>query len=396
MVVAALDCRTQMKVLVNALAVPSCRQGGSGFFAAELIDGLSRAEGVECTALASALVAGELEELAPAAEVAIAREHQLSAPAKALNQAVAARRPEKLDVGFAGPVPAADIVHWPIAFMNGPTAERRGPWVLSIHDIQHEFFPEFFSRRDRLLRRLRWRPSARAADHIVTISEFSRQTICERFGVAEEKISVVPLAARKTLVADLTDTPLPAGLGESEAPWVVYPASPLPAKNHARLLEGLALHRDRSGDGLRLVLIGPTQHSWAPVEQAIAAHGLDDRVVRLGHVSEALLSTLYQRATGLVFPSLFEGFGMPVVEAMGAGCPVATSNAACLPEVIGEVGRSFSPYEPEQIAEALAWLVDLSPADRSLQAVAGREQAEKFSLDCLIEGTIGVYEKLLR
>jgi glycosyltransferase involved in cell wall biosynthesis len=385
-----------MKVLVNALAVPSCRQGGSGFFAAELIDGLSRADGVECTALASRLVAGELGELAPAAAVAIAPEHSLSKPAKALNQALASRQPEKLDLGFSGPVPEADVVHWPIAFMNGPVAQRKGAWVLSIHDIQHEFFPQFFSRRDRLLRRLRWRPSARAADHIVTISEFSRRTICERFEVPAEKISVVPLAARKTLIADPAKTPLPSGLAESEAPWVVYPASPLPAKNHARLLEGLALHRDRNDDGLRLVLIGPTQHSWAPVERAIAEHRLEDRVLRLGHVSETTLSALYQRATGLVFPSLFEGFGMPVVEAMEVGCPVAASDAACLPEVLGEVGRSFSPYEPEQIADALEWLVGIDAQERSRQAAAGREQAAKFSLERLIEGTIGVYRELLR
>jgi glycosyltransferase involved in cell wall biosynthesis len=383
-----------VKVLVNSLAVPSCRQGGSGFFAAELIDGLSRAEGIDCTALASALVGQELEELAPAAKVAIAPAHSQSKPAKALNQAIAAKRPWMLDLGFGGPVPAADVVHWPIAFMNGPVAERKGAWVLSIHDIQHEFFPQFFSRRDRLLRRLRWRPSARAADHIETISEFSRRTICERFDVPAEKISVVPLAARKTLTAPGDGEPLPAGLGESDRPWVVYPASPLPAKNHDRLLEALALHRDRSDDGLRLVLIGPTQHSWAPVQRAIAERGLEDRVVRLGHVSETMLTTLYEHSTGLVFPSLFEGFGMPVAEAMGAGCPVIASDAGSLPEVIGEVGRSFSPYEPEQIAEALGWLVSLDPAERSQQIAAGREQAAKFSLERLIEGTRAVYEGL--
>jgi glycosyltransferase involved in cell wall biosynthesis len=383
-----------VKVLVNSLAVPSCRQGGSGFFAAELIDGLSRAEGIECTALASELVGQELGELAPAAKVAIAPARSQSKPAKALNQAIAARRPWKLDLGFGGPVPAADVVHWPIAFMNGPVAERKGAWVLSIHDIQHEFFPQFFSRRDLLLRRLRWRPSARAADHIVTISEFSRRTICERFDVAEEKISVVPLAARKTLTAAADGEPLPAGLGESDRPWVVYPASPLPAKNHDRLLEALALHRDRSDDGLRLVLIGPTQHSWAPVERGIAERGLEDRVVRLGHVSEAMLTALYEHSTGMVFPSLFEGFGMPVAEAMGAGCPIAVSDAGSLPEVAGEVGRSYSPYEPEQIADALGWLASLDPAERSRQAEAGREQAAKFSLERLVEGTRAVYEGL--
>jgi glycosyltransferase involved in cell wall biosynthesis len=383
-----------MKVLVNALAVPSCRQGGSGFFAAELIDGLSRAEEIECTALASRLVADELKELAPAAAVSVAPAHSLSKPAKAINQLIAARHPEKLDLGFDGVAPESDVVHWPIAFMSGPVAREKGVWVLSIHDIQHEVFPEFFSRQDRLLRRLRWRPSARAADHIVTISEYSRQTICERFEVPVEKISVIPLAARKTLDSSITEAPLPDALAGDQAPWIVYPASPLPAKNHARLLEGLALHRERSSDRLRLVLVGPTQHSWEPVERAIAAHGLEDRVVRLGHVSEAELATLYQRATGLIFPSLFEGFGMPVVEAMGAGCPVATSNAACLPEVIGDAGYSFSPYEPEEIAGGIEWLAGLNPEERAHQVKAGREQAATFSLERLVDETVALYKRL--
>jgi glycosyltransferase involved in cell wall biosynthesis len=384
-----------MKVLVNSLALPSCRQGGSGFCTAALIDGLSRAEGIECTTLASQVVATELEELAPTAKVTIAPSHGQSAPAKALNQAVAARRPWRLDLGFGGSAPDADLVHWPIAFMNGPTAERRGPWVLSIHDVQHEFFPEFFSRRDRLLRRLRWRPSARAADHIVTISEFSRRTICERFGVPAEKISTVPLAARNTLGPGPAATALPQGLGDVDAPWVVYPASPLPAKNHERLLEALALHRERSSDDLRLVLIGPTQHSWRPVEETIARLGLEEQVIRLGHVSEEVLSSLYARSTGLIFPSLFEGFGMPVVEAMGAGCPVAVSNAGSLPEITAEIGRSFSPYAVEEIADSLGWLVGLDQDERSRQVTAGRKKAAEFSVERMVDETRAVYEGLL-
>ncbi|HXS34951.1 MAG TPA: glycosyltransferase family 1 protein [Solirubrobacterales bacterium] len=384
-----------MKVLVNSLALPSCRQGGSGFCTAALIDGLSRAEDIECVTLASQTVAAELEELAPAAEVAIAPSHTQSAPAKVLNQAVAARKPWALDLGFAGPAPVADLVHWPIAFMNGPTAERKGPWVLSIHDVQHEFFPEFFSRRDRLLRRLRWRPSAQAADHIITISEFSRRTICERFDLPREKVSTVPLAARNTLVADPGGIELPAGLGKDEEPWVVYPASPLPAKNHERLLEGLALHRERSGNDLHLVLIGPTQHSWAAVEGAITRLGLEQRVLRLGHVSEEMLSSLYARSTGLIFPSLFEGFGMPVVEAMGAGCPIAVSDAGSLPEVTAGVGRSFSPYAVEEIADSLGWLVGLDQAERSRQVAAGLKKAAEFSVERMVDETRAVYEGLL-
>jgi glycosyltransferase involved in cell wall biosynthesis len=384
-----------MKVLVNSLAVPSCRQGGAGFYTSTLIDGLSRAQGVDCTALSSRIVAEELAELAPEARVAVAPEQAQPAPGRALNQALAVRRPWTLDLGFGGAAPEADLVHWPIAFMNGPTAVPRARWVLTIHDLQHEFFPQFFSRRDRLLRRLRWRPSARAADHIVTISEFSRRTICERFDIPEEKITAVPLAARATLTPGEDRSELPGDLKSSEAPWVVYPASPLPAKNHIRLLDALALHRERSGDDLRLVLIGPTMHSWSPIEEAIARRGVENRVVRLGHVSEAALAALYSGSTGLIFPSLFEGFGLPVVEAMAAGCPVAVSSAGSLPEIAGKVGRSFSPDDIEQIADALDWLVRLDPAEREQQAAAGRERAASFSLQRLIAGTRSVYESLL-
>ncbi|HWO16009.1 MAG TPA: glycosyltransferase, partial [Solirubrobacterales bacterium] len=282
-----------MNVLVNSLAVPSCRQGGAGFYTSTLIDGLSRTGGIKFRALVSKAVANELEELAPMADLKIVPGHSRSSPAKVLNQMIAARRPWMLDLGFEGTAPPADLVHWPIAFMNGPTAKRTGAWVLTIHDLQHEFFPEFFSRRDRLLRRLRWRPSAHAADHIVTISEFSRRMICERFDIPEEKITAVPLAARKTLASDPDRVTLPRELEDGGAPWVVYPASPLPAKNHARLLDALVLHRNRSAEDLRLVLIGPTQHSWAPIERAIVERGLEGRVVRLGHVSDEMLASLY-------------------------------------------------------------------------------------------------------
>lgn len=384
-----------MRVTVNSLAVPSCKQGGAGFYTSTLIDGLSKADGVECTALASAQVVGELEELAPGAAAIPAPKQPIAGPRRAVNQAIAVRRPWDLDLGFSATAPDADVTHWPIAFMNGPPARHPGARVLTIHYLQHEFFPEFFSRRDRLLRRLRWRPSARAADHILTISEFSRRTICERFDVPEEKITAVPLATRPTLELNQDQCFLPDRLEKLAPPWVFYPASPLPAKNHVRLLDGLALHRQRSSDDLHLVLTGPTMHAWDEIERAVAERGLADRVIRLGHVDESMLSALYRHSTGLIFPSLFEGFGLPVLEAMGTGCPVAVSDAGSLPEIIGGVGRCFPPDDVEQIAAALDWLVLLDPQERSGQATAGRERAAHFSLQRMIEGTRAVYENLV-
>lgn len=382
-----------MKVLVNSLAVPSCRQGGAGFYTSMLIDGLSRTDGIDCTALASRAVADELEELAPDAKVLTAFKRSRSPHRKVLNQLIAARRPWTLDLGFSNTAPRTDVVHWPIAFMNGPTSGHTAAWVLTIHDLQHEFFPEFFSHRDRLLRRLRWRPSAQTADHIVTISEFSRRMICERFDLPADKVTAIPLAARKTLVAE-DRAGLPPPLKDGGAPWVVYPASPLPAKNHLRLLDALLLYRKRSGEHLRLVLIGPTMHSWRPIEEAIAKRGVEDSVIRLGHVREATLSAIYRNAAGLVFPSLFEGFGLPVLEAMAAGCAVATSTAGSLPELVGDVGHTFSPYDVGQIADALDWLARLNGEERNQQRTAGKKRAAHFSLERMTDETRAVYEGL--
>ncbi len=383
-----------MRVLINALSVPSCRQGGAGFYTSTLIDGLSRTDGLECLALASERVGAELEELAPDASVVTAPERPRGRPRKALNQLFATRWPWTLDLGFDGEAPEAEIVHWPIAFMNGPNSKTSARRVLTIHDLQHEFFPEFFSRRDRLLRRLRWKPSAQAADHVLTISEFSRRTICERFDLSPQKVTAVHLARRPTLDPDTKRTKLLKGLDLLSGPWVVYPASPLPAKNHIRLLDALSLCRSRSPDVPRLVLIGPTMHSWRPIEGAIAERALENRVLRLGHVDERTLAAIYSHANGLIFPSLFEGFGLPVLEAMSAGCPIAVSNAGSLSEIAGGVGSRFSPYEVEEIAAALTWLSELGEEERQKQGIAGRERAAQFSLKKMLNGTRAVYDRL--
>jgi glycosyltransferase involved in cell wall biosynthesis len=380
-----------LRVAVNALALPSFRQGGAGFYAATLIDGLSRTDAVEVTAVVSAGLGRELEELAPRSPTLVVRQSRASAWRKAGNYALAARAPERLDVGFAAGPLEYDLVHWPISFAHAPSVASGRPTVLTVLDMQHEFLPQFFSRRDRTLRRLRWRPSARAVDHVIAISEFTRRTVVERYGVPEERVTAIPLSARKAPSASVSRQPVasePAG-----GPWFLYPASPLPAKNHPALLAALAVHRARGSDA-RLVLTGPRLHDWSPVEHEIAERGLDGAVVRLGHVSDADLQGLYARTTGLLFPSLFEGFGLPVLEAMAAGCPVACSSAGSLPEVIGDAGRTFLATDLEAIVDAMAWLERLTSADRQRVGDAGRARAAGFSMERMVRATVDVYRNL--
>lgn len=380
-----------MRVAINALALPSFRQGGAGFYTATLIDGLSRAAGVDATAAVSAKLAAELAELAPQAARTIVPERHRPMGRKAANYLVALRRPRRLDLGFGTERLPVDVVHWPISFMHAPCAAPGSRGVLTVLDLQHEFFPEFFSRADRALRRLRWRPSARDADHVIAISDFTRQTVIERYGIPEERVTAIPLCARAPSAVEAGVEPLPnEPVG---VPWFLYPASPLPAKNHARLLAALALHRSR-GSRARLVLTGPRLHDWSPVEREIAARGLDEAVMRFGHVSDVELRGLYRRTTGLVFPSLFEGFGLPVLEAMAAGAPVAASSAGSLPEVIGEAGCSFPAADVEAIADALAWLEGLAGGERDHVASLGRAQAARFSMERMVRETLGVYATL--
>jgi len=280
------------RVVVNAAALPSFRQGGAGFYAATLVDGLSRRDGLDVAAVVPFELTGELAVLAPVARALPATPTALPLLRKAVNYAVAAHRPEALALGHtvAGPLDA-DVVHWPISFLHAPAAPPGAVRVLTVLDLQHVFFPAFFSRRDRVLRRLRWAPSARAADRLIAISAFTADTIAERFGIERASIDVVPLSVRSAFTAPPAARSRPDVL-RGDGPWFLYPASPLPAKNHARLLEAFRRHREQAVGDPRLVLVGPRMHAWAPVEREVARLGLAGAVDLVGHVDDALLRAL--------------------------------------------------------------------------------------------------------
>jgi glycosyltransferase involved in cell wall biosynthesis len=127
-----------------------------------------------------------------------------------------------------------------------------------------------------------------------------------------------------------------------------------PHKNHTRLFEALAILRDRHGITLPLVCTGrPYEPHWPAVKQSVAQHGLDDQVILLGAVSDETLAAIFRAASLLVFPSLFEGLGLPVLEALEAGLPVLASDATCLPEVAGDAALYFDGTSTESIVEAL-------------------------------------------
>jgi glycosyltransferase involved in cell wall biosynthesis len=226
----------------------------------------------------------------------------------------------------------ADVVHYPLT-VPVPPVDR--PTVLTLLDVQHLDLPELFPRGERIFRRLAYDRAARRAGQVIVISEWVRERVVEQLGLPADRVHAIHLG-----VDHERFSPDPAVTRE---PLLVYPARPWPHKNHARLLEAFALLR-RERPELRLVLTG-VGHDPA---------GLPEGVDAPGGVSPDELVALYRRAAALVFPSLYEGFGLPPVEAMACGCPVAASSAGSLPEVVGDAAVLFAPFEPEAIAAGVS------------------------------------------
>lgn len=225
------------------------------------------------------------------------------------------------------------------------------PSVVQIPDIQEVFYPQFFTEESLEFRRVHFAPSTKAADAVITLSEFSRNTIAEHHGISAEKIFVTSLVSdstfcEQTSLLTLDHLNLPAV-------FILYPANHWQHKNHDLLLKSLKLIREEYGIVIPCVCTGLPMHNGYPLLEKIAEYGLSDQVRYVGYLSPEEMHLLYRKAQFLCFPSLFEGFGMPVLEAITAGCPVACSNAASIPEVAGDAAICFDPNDIEDAVSAI-------------------------------------------
>ncbi len=281
-----------------------------------------------------------------------------------------------------------DLLHFPLSFIV--PFDYPGRTVVTFLDLQHEHLPEFFSAAELTWRERNYRPSAARASHLIAISEYTARSLVERYGVPREKITVVHLAAgddiRSPEGPERHDDRLPQR-------FFCYPAAYWPHKNHARLLQALARLRERDGFDLPLVLTGMDAADAEPVRREVARLGLTEQVRMLGYVPRAAFRHMLRRAEFMVFPSLFEGFGLPVVEAMATGCPVACSCATSLPEIVGEDGYLFDPEDVEQIARAIRDLWR-DPGLRDRLRVRLRSRAEAFTTARMADATAAVYQQV--
>ncbi len=251
--------------------------------------------------------------------------------------------------------------------------------VLVVPDIQHEYLPEFFAPEALEERQRLYTQSAHHADHICAISEFTRQTLIDKFGVAAEKVTTIPLAADSMFSPEeREDAMVLHSYRLEKGEYLFFPAHTWRHKNHRAAIEALRALRDRYGIKSTLVCTGEAREAQPAIEAQIAKSGLTDQVRFLGYRPRSDLPALYRGAACVVFPSLFEGFGMPVLEAMACGCPVVCSNTTSLPEIAGDAARLVDPSDPEALATALHQV--LTDADLRLNMVTrGLRRAAAFS-----------------
>ena len=272
----------------------------------------------------------------------------------------------------------ADLLFCPF---TAPTYFEPGvPTVCTIYDLQYKTYPEFFAGEDAAHRDHTFQEACRKASALTAISDYSRDSAVSHGGLDPARIQTIYLRmAQRVADGGSATGAVLARLGLQEHGYLLYPANFWRHKNHEMLLTAFGMACTAGlPQHIRLVCTGAPGARQTWLQSAAAAMGLGDRVLFPGYLSHEELSSLFSACVGVVFPSLYEGFGLPVIEAMAAGVPVACSDATSLPEVAADAAILFDPRLPDQIAAAMVTLVT-DEALRQRLIRLGRDRAALFS-----------------
>lgn len=264
-----------------------------------------------------------------------------------------------------------------------------GRTLLTVHDVQYLTYPQYFSRARLAYLSYMMPRSLRRADAVAVPSQYVRGTLIDRFGLDASAVHVVVHGIESVDRASLDIVGVQQRHGLAGTRYFIYPAITHPHKNHRFLVDLVAgPWRDTN---IHLLFIGGEGRAHAELVSHIASSGVADRVHFTGHVGSAERDALVAGAEALVFPSEYEGFGAPVVEAMALGVPVVASDRASLPGVVGDGGLVL-PVDPSAWADVPQRIGN----DRDVLVAAGRARAAAFSLLASGRDLRGVYEGLLR
>ena len=268
--------------------------------------------------------------------------------------------------------------------------------VVTIHDCIHLMFPQYLPNRIALTyARVSIGLASRRATRVLTVSESSKRDILRFVDIPAEKIDVIYNAYDERFGVEPREEDV-ARVRERyqlHDPFVLYAGTVKPHKNVERLIEAFDLVRKHGLDDLKLVLIGDEISKYAALRRAVHSHQLHKYVRFLGYLPEETLAVMYRLASVFVFPSLYEGFGLPPLEAMASGTPVVTSNVSSLPEVAGDAAVLVDPYDSASIADGIERVLGDDTLRRSLRE-KGLARAKQFSWETSVRRVREIYQEV--
>jgi glycosyltransferase involved in cell wall biosynthesis len=287
-----------------------------------------------------------------------------------------------------------DILH--VQYTSPPLAPCRV--VATVHDLTFEHLPDTFKRRSWMQLRLTVRATVRRAAHVIAPSEYTRRDLIETYKLDPARVTAIPLAASQHFrpVEDISELERVRRRYGITRDYILAVGSIQPRKNLSRLVRAYSgLRRERGRSNLpQLVLVGKKAWLYGETLKAVEEEGVGDSVVLTGYVSEGDLPALYTGALCFAYPSYYEGFGLPPLEAMRCGTAVLTGNRTSLPEVVGDAGLTADPFDTGAIARALARLIE-DPALRAELGARGLERASGFDWRDTARMTLQVYRRVM-
>ncbi|MBD2436131.1 glycosyltransferase family 1 protein [Nostoc sp. FACHB-110] len=268
--------------------------------------------------------------------------------------------------------------------------------IMSLHDltfIKYPSFTNFIVRTytSRIQQSLKW------TDLVITISENTKKDIINYLNIPEEKVYVTPLASRynaSSFTLELSEKLAKSKLYDFSKPYLLFVSTIEPRKNINTLITAFNYLKETYKIAHQLILIGKKGWSYEPIFAAIKNSPWRNEIHHLDYLSDDLVAFFYSKADVFVYPSYYEGFGMPVLEAMTLGAPVVTSNSSSIPEVTGDAAILIDPNEPMQLAEAILQVISDSQLRQELIA-QGKERAKLFSWEKTAKLTLEAYRSIV-
>jgi glycosyltransferase involved in cell wall biosynthesis len=331
------------KLGVVALAGPD--NGGTYQYTLSMLHGLQHVRGFDITLFGD-----------PANPDFIELGHPIVRLTESYAKQLAALVAHRIHLGLPDPFAAQDVLLAPIYSLA--LLHTSKPFAYTLHDLQELHFPENFSLRQRIWRRQIHSRLLKRARRVICESEYVKSDMVVAFSVPEHRITVVPAPPQRQFLAEHNGEQLESARVRLGLPkkFLVYPAHYWTHKNHLRLIDAFRLVVNEVPD-LKLVLTGKKIDDYQKVVNAIDKAQLNDHVCHLGFIERDDLQAVYQLATALVMPSLFESVSIPIYEAFQLGTPVAASNVLAIPEQVGDAGLLFDPTSVTSIANAILTIV---------------------------------------